>query len=77
MKLSFVLNAAGFTAESIETRCDITLTDGSITTSSLTTKAVVPGISAEQFAAAAADAKANCPVSKLLNCDITLDAVLA
>jgi len=77
MKLSFVLNASGFTAESIETRCDITLTDGSITTSSLTTKAVVPGISAEQFAAAAADAKANCPVSKLLNCDITLDAVLA
>jgi osmotically inducible protein OsmC len=77
MKLSFVLNAAGFTAESIETRCDITLTDGSITTSSLTTKAVVPGISAEQFAAAAADATANCPVSKLLNCDITLDAVLA
>jgi osmotically inducible protein OsmC len=77
MKLSFVLNAAGFTAESIETRCDITLTDGSITTSSLTTKAVVPGISAEQFAAAAADAKANCPVSKLLNCDITLEAVLA
>jgi osmotically inducible protein OsmC len=77
MKLSFVLNAAGFTAESIETRCDITLTDGSITTSSLTTKAVVPGISAEQFAAAAADAKANCPVSKLLNCDIALDAVLA
>lgn len=77
MKLSFVLNAAGFTAESIETRCDITLTDGSITTSSLTTKAVVPGISVEQFAVAAADAKANCPVSKLLNCDITLDAVLA
>ena len=77
MKLSFVLNAAGFTAESIETRCDITLTDGSITTSSLTTKAVVPGISAEQFAVAAADAKANCPVSKLLNCDITLDEVLA
>jgi osmotically inducible protein OsmC len=77
MKLSFVLNAAGFTAESIETRCDITLTDGTITTSSLSTKAVVPGISAEQFAAAAADAKANCPVSKLLNCDITLEAVLA
>jgi len=77
MKLSFVLNAAGFTAESIETRCDITLTDGTITTSSLSTKSVVPGISAEQFAAAAADAKANCPVSKLLNCDITLEAVLA
>jgi osmotically inducible protein OsmC len=76
MKLSFVLNAAGFTADSIETRCDITLTDGSITESHLNVKATVPGINEEQFAAAVADAKANCPISKLYNTNITHESVL-
>src|SRR6476646_2179387 len=41
MKLSFVLNEAGFTPEQIETKCDITLANGVITTSHLTTKAKV------------------------------------
>ena len=76
MKLSFVLNAAGFTADTIETRCDITLADGSITESHLNVKATVPGISQEQFDAAVADAKANCPISKLYNTNITHEAVL-
>ncbi len=76
MKLSFVLNAAGFTADSIETRCDITLADGSITESHLNVKASIPGINEEQFAAAVADAKANCPISKLYNTNITHEAVL-
>ncbi len=77
MKLSFVLNAAGFTADNIETRCDITLGDGAITESHLNLKATVPGINEEQFAAAVADAKANCPISKLYNTNITHEAVLA
>ncbi|MFT3979015.1 MAG: OsmC family protein [Ferruginibacter sp.] len=77
MKLSFVLNAAGFTADEIETRCDITLADGSITESHLNVKATIPGISEEQFAAAVADAKANCPISKLYNTNITHEAVLS
>lgn len=77
MKLSFVLNAAGFTADNIETRCDITLQDGSITESHLSVKATVPGISAEQFDAAVADAKQNCPISKLYKTNITHEAVLA
>lgn len=77
MKLSFVLNAAGFTAENIETRCDITLGDGSITESHLNVKATVPGASEEQFAAAVADAKANCPISKLYNTNITHEATLS
>jgi osmotically inducible protein OsmC len=76
MKLSFVLNAAGFTADNIETRCDITLADGSITESHLNVKATIPGINEEQFAAAVADAKANCPISKLYNTNITHEAVL-
>jgi osmotically inducible protein OsmC len=77
MKLSFVLNAAGFTADEIETRCDITLEDGAITESHLSVKAKVPGASKEQFDAAVADAKANCPISKLYNTNNTHEAVLA
>ena len=77
MKLSFVLGVAGFTPESIDTRCDITLTDGTITDSHLTVTAKVPGIAADAFETAVADAKANCVVSKLLNCKITHEATLA
>lgn len=76
MKLSFVLNAAGFTAEEIQTKCDITLADGAITESHLSVNAKVPGINKEQFDAAVADAKANCPISKLFNTNITHEAVL-
>ncbi|MFW2476928.1 MAG: OsmC family protein [Sediminibacterium sp.] len=76
MKLSFVLGAAGFTPDTLETQCTITLEDGTITSSHLVLKAKVPGITAEQFEACAADAKANCPVSKAYNMDITLDAQL-
>lgn len=76
MKLSFVLNAAGFTADEIETKCDITLADGAITESHLSVNAKVPGINKEQFDAAVADAKDNCPISKLFNTNITHEAVL-
>ena len=77
MKLSFVLNEAGFTADNIDTKCTITLEGGAITSSHLEVKATVPGIDAEKFAAVAADAKANCPISKLLNTDISMEASLA
>lgn len=76
MKLSFVLGAAGFTPESLETKCTITLEDGVITSSHLQLTAKVPGISSEKFQACAADAKANCPVSKAYNMAISLEAVL-
>jgi osmotically inducible protein OsmC len=79
MKLSFVLNAAGFTADNIDTKCTITLDPaaGAISESHLEVKAKVPGIDAAKFAECAADAKANCPISKLLNTNITMDASLA
>ena len=76
MKLSFVLNAAGFTADNIDTKCTITLDNGAITESYLEVKATVPGIDAAKFAEVAADAKANCPISKLLNTKINMDASL-
>ena len=77
MKLTFVLGAAGFTPDSLETSCAISLVDGAITQSALVVKGVVPGISPEKFQECAADAKANCPVSKAYNLNITLEASLA
>ena len=77
MKLSFVLNAAGYTADNIDTKCTITLGDGAITESHLEVKATVPGIDAAKFKQCADEAKANCPISKLLNTNITMDATLS
>jgi len=76
MKLAFIVNAAGFTPDKIETRCDITLADGAITESHLDVKAKIPGISKEQFDTAVEDAKTNCIISKLFKINITHEAVL-
>jgi lipoyl-dependent peroxiredoxin len=77
MKLTFVLGAAGFTAENIDTKCDITLAAGSITNSHLTVTAKVPGIDKDKFQECADEAKKNCPVSKVLNTEISMEATLA
>ena len=78
MKLSFVLNVAGFTADNTDTKCTITLDPAAgITESHLEVTATVPGIDAAKFAECAAEAKANCPISKLLNTNITMEASLA
>jgi lipoyl-dependent peroxiredoxin len=81
MALSFALAKAGFSEGSLETTAAVKLEqqgDGfAITRSDLTLKAEVPGISPEQFDELAAGAKANCPVSKLLNAEITLSHTLA
>jgi osmotically inducible protein OsmC len=76
MKLSFVLNEAGFTADDLIVTCAINFENGVITNSHLKLVGKVPGISKEKFEACAADAKANCPISKLLNTDITLESTL-
>ena len=76
MKLTFVLGAAGFTPDELETSCAISLEDGVITSSALVAKAKVPGITNEKFQECAADAKANCPVSKAYSMAITLEASL-
>lgn len=77
MKLSFVLGEAGFTPDRLETRCDITLDNGSITTSHLSVKGSVPAISKEKFEECVKNAEENCPVSKLLKATITSEARLA
>jgi osmotically inducible protein OsmC len=76
MKLSYVLQALGFTPDSLDVKGEVTLDNGVITMSALQLKAHIPGISPAQFQDAAEDARLNCPVSKLLNTKITLDASL-
>ncbi|HEX6192146.1 MAG TPA: OsmC family protein [Chitinophagaceae bacterium] len=77
MKLSFILNAAGYTADNIDTKCTVTLADGAITESHLEVKATVPGIDAAKFKECAEEAKATCPVSKSLKSNITIEASLS
>jgi lipoyl-dependent peroxiredoxin len=80
MALSFALIGAGFVPESLTTHSTLTMEmeDGHfvIKAMHLELTATVPSVSHEQFAAIAADAKANCPVSKALSVPITLDATL-
>lgn len=76
MKLSFALAEAGFTADEIETRCDITFEGGTVAKSHLILKAKIPEISKEKFEDCANDAKENCPISKLLKTEISMEASL-
>ena len=80
MALSFALAKAGFSDGKLSTEAKVTLEkdgDGfTVTRSDLTLTARVPGIEAGQFADLAAGAKANCPISKLLNAEITLEHTL-
>ncbi|HVK96655.1 MAG TPA: OsmC family protein [Flavisolibacter sp.] len=76
MKLSFVLGEAGHTPESLETRCEITFENGSVTNSHLIVSGKVPGISKEKFEECVKSAEENCPISKLLNTTISSEATL-
>ena len=80
MALSGQLGQAGFTADSINTTAEVRLekvADGfAITKIHLTVRASIPGADQAAFATAANNAKAGCPVSKVLNAEITMDAAL-
>lgn len=79
MALSHGLAQAGTPPEQVDTSAEVTFQPGTgITGIHLTVTAVVPGLDAEGFAAAAENAKQNCPVSKALTgTEITLTATLA
>lgn len=81
MALSFQLNGAGFTPDELVTVATLTMEkegEGfTIKTVHLDLKGKVPGISPEKFQELAQTAKQNCPVSKVLNAQITMDAKLA
>ncbi|HEX4695606.1 OsmC family protein [Sphingomonas sp.] len=80
MALSFALAREGFEDGRLEATARVTLDkqgEGfAITRSDLTLTATIADIDPDQFARIAADAKANCPVSKVLNAEITLDHTL-
>ncbi len=80
MALSLQLSEMGLTAERIETKADVTLekTESGFTITSihLNVEAKIPGAAKQAFETAANNAKAGCPVSKLLNAPITMTAVL-
>ncbi|HEX4372818.1 MAG TPA: OsmC family protein [Puia sp.] len=76
MALSFELQKSNFVADSLEVTATVTIESGVITSSELVLKGKVPGITEEKFLESAETAKANCPVSKVLNAKITLQASL-
>ena len=81
MATAFALARAGHSDGTLETECAVTLDQDAggfkVTRSALTLRAAIPGIAADEFARIADEAKAGCPISKLLNCEITLDRSLS
>ena len=81
MALAFQLQTAGFTPTELDTEAAVTLEpEGQgfrISRSALTLRAQVPNLDQATFARLAGDAEKNCPVSKVLKAEITLDAKLA
>ncbi|HEX7820122.1 MAG TPA: OsmC family protein [Sphingobium sp.] len=80
MATSFALAGAGYEDGALDVACTVTLDkDGggfAVTKSALTLTAKVPGISEADFNRIADEAKAGCPISKLLNCEISLEKTL-
>ncbi|APU69960.1 MAG: OsmC family protein [Bacteroidota bacterium] len=72
MQLSANLTEEGFAPDKLETTSEITFEDGKVTKSHLVLKAAVPGIDEDKFDEIVQDAKNNCPISQLLNAEITL-----
>jgi osmotically inducible protein OsmC len=80
MALAFQLSGAGHPPEQLETKADLSIVQEAggwrITAVALNLKAKVPGMTREEFQKLAETAKANCPVSKVLNAEISLNAHL-
>ena len=74
------VTGAGLTADSLDTKCTISLEKGeggfSITESHLELKAKIPGATQEAFDTAVRNAETGCPVSKLYKTNITVNAIL-
>ncbi|MCE3225786.1 MAG: peroxiredoxin, OsmC subfamily [Bacteroidetes bacterium] len=76
MKLSFVLNENNYTADTIETKCTVSLDKGGIKSSHLVVKAKVHDLDDEEFQSYAEKTMNECPVSKALSIEITMEATL-
>jgi len=73
MQLSAFLTEDGYEPDKIATTSEITFEDGEVTKSHLILDATVPGIDKDEFDKIANKAKENCPLSKLLKAEITLE----
>ncbi len=76
MQLAFDIQEAGFAADSLDVKCVVTLEDGGITSSKLTLTASVPTLEQAKFDELVDHAEKNCPISKLFNATISVDATL-
>lgn len=76
MKLAFLLNEADFNPTELNTNATLTFTDSSVTSIELILKGKVSSLNEKKFVELAEDAKNNCPISGVLNCEIILNASL-
>tara|TARA_B100001079_G_C16341787_1_gene483922 strand:+ start:730 stop:1149 length:420 start_codon:yes stop_codon:yes gene_type:complete len=76
MKLAFVLNEENFEPEKLETNAKLLFEDGVVKNIHLELRGLVPKIEENRFKQLAEDAKDNCPISAVLNCEILLNSSL-
>ena len=76
MQLSANLTEEEFNPVELETKAEITFEDGTVKRSHLILRAKIPGISQDKFDELVKHAKENCPISKLLKAEITLESSL-
>ena len=76
MKLSFNLSGANYVPKELEVTSNITFEEGTLKKSHLVLKATVDGIGEEEFAALVKDAEENCPISKALKMEISVEYTL-
>ena len=76
MKVSFLLNEAGFTADQLRTKCEVSLENGAVSGSHLILQGTVPGIDEAKWNEVVKKAEQECIISKLLNTTISSEAKL-
>lgn len=76
MKLTFNLQEAGYTANTLEAQGVVTLSEGKVTSSEIILNANVDGVEDDEFSSLVKDAEKNCPISVLLDTDISVKYTL-
>ena len=76
MKLTFNLQEAGYTANTLEAQGVVTLSEGKVTSSEIILNANVDGVEDDEFSNLVKDAEKNCPISVLLGTDISVKYTL-
>ncbi|MFC5626622.1 OsmC family protein [Algoriphagus winogradskyi] len=76
MKLSFNLQEAGYTATELDVTANITFEEGTLKKSHLVLKAKVDGIAQDKFDELVKDAEENCPISRVLKLEISVESTL-